>query len=230
MDIRVIEQKQLVERYLLGRLTPPEAKFFERVVRGSPELADRIGLPDALRRTMRLLDDTGTEWREQAPRFWHQPWFVAGVAAAALAATVAAGVLWAGKRTIAASYQQLKSEVARGVLVAPARTALLDLRPARPGESPPSYAIGTRTAPTFAELRVAVGYVHASLFKVIVKRDDGTYWARFDNQLRDSNGDLRLAFNTAAFAAGTYDVEIDAVDLHGDVVPAGRLRLRIDPG
>ncbi|HXQ64022.1 MAG TPA: hypothetical protein VN787_04150 [Steroidobacteraceae bacterium] len=230
MDIRLIEQKQLVERYLLGRLTPPEAKFFERMVRDSPELAERIGLPEALRRTMRLLDETGTEWREQPPRFWRQPWLVAGLAAALLAAIGIAVALWAGKRDAAASYLQLKGEAERGLLVAPTRSALLDLHPARPSESAPSYLIGTRTAPTLADLRVDVSYVHASLFKVVIKRDDGTYWARLDNQLRDSNGSLRLAFNTAAFAAGTYEVEIEAVDLHGNVVPAGRLRLRIDRG
>ncbi|HXQ30960.1 MAG TPA: hypothetical protein VN790_03200 [Steroidobacteraceae bacterium] len=230
MDIRVIEQKQLVERYLLGRLTPPEAKFFERVVRDSPELAERMGLPEALQRTMRLLDETGTEWREQKPRFWRQPWLVASLAAAALVAIASAAALWVGKHEIAASYVQLKSEAERGLLVAPTRSMVFDLHPARAGERTPSYPIGTRTAPTFADLRVDVSYVRATLFKVIVKRDDGTYWARFDNQLRDSNGDLRLAFNSAAFAAGTYDVEIDAVDMHGNVVPAGWLRLRIDRG
>jgi hypothetical protein len=229
MDIKVIEDSQLVERYLLGRLTPPEAKFFERVVRGSPELADRIGLPAALQRTMRLLDETGTEWREQTPRFWHQPWLVAALGAALLIATVAAATLWFGKRDIAAGYAQLKLEAERGLLAAPVRSRNLALRPGRPGETTPSYPIGTRAAPTLAELRVEVGYAHGNLFRVILKRDDGTYWARLDNQLRDSNGDLRLAFNTAAFAAGSYDVEIDAVDMRGNSQRVGRLRLRIDP-
>ena len=45
MDLKIIEQKQMVERYLLGRLTPPEARFFEQVVRKSPHLAERMGLP-----------------------------------------------------------------------------------------------------------------------------------------------------------------------------------------
>jgi hypothetical protein len=230
MDIRVIEQKQLVERYLLGRLTPPEAKFFEQVVRDTPDLADRIGLSDALQRTMRLLDETGTEWREQTPRVWRETWFVAGLAAATLLAIVVATSLWIARREVAASYLEMQAEAERGQLIAPTRSRDLDLRPARPGEQTPTYLIGTRAAPTLAALSVGLGYVHGSLFRVIIKRDDGTYWARLDNQLRDSNGDLRLTFNTAAFAAGTYDVEIDALDMRGEGVPAARLRLRVDPG
>ncbi len=64
MDAKIIEQKQLAERYLFGRLSPPEAKFFERIVRQSPELAEKMGLAKALQRTMHLLDETGTEWRD----------------------------------------------------------------------------------------------------------------------------------------------------------------------
>ncbi|MBS0393365.1 MAG: hypothetical protein JSR54_02005, partial [Proteobacteria bacterium] len=64
MDLKLIEEKQVVERYLRGRLTPPEARFFEQVVRESPQIVEQMGLPEALKRMMRLLDDTGTEWRE----------------------------------------------------------------------------------------------------------------------------------------------------------------------
>jgi hypothetical protein len=229
MDLKLIEQKQLVERYLLGRLTPPEAKFFEQVVRKSPQLAERMGLPEALRRTMQLLDETGTEWRERSPRFWHKPWIVAALGAALLLATLLALGGWVAKRELATNYARLKSEAERGQLLAPTRSAVMHLAPARHDEAVPTYPIGTRSAPTLAELRIDVSYVHGNLFRVIVRRDDGTYWARLDNQLRDSNGELRLAFNSAAFTAGVYSVAIEAVNLRGEGAPAGRLRLRIEP-
>ena len=92
------------------------------------------------------------------------------------------------------------------------------------------FIITSRSAPTLAELRINVGYTSATLFKVTLKRDDGTYYARLDNQLKDSNGDLRLAFNTAAFPAGVYDVDLEAVNLRGEGELVGRLRLRIDGG
>jgi hypothetical protein len=229
MDLKVIAQKQLLERYLLGRLTPPEAKFFEQVVRKSPQLAERMGLPEALRRTMQLLDETGTEWREQAPPFWLKPWIVAALGAALLLVGGLAVSVWLGKHELAANYARLKGEAERGQMLAPTRSAVLQLVPARRDEAVPTYPIGTRATPTLAELRIDVSYVHGNLFRVIVRRDDGTYWARFDNQLRDSNGDLRLAFNSAAFTAGVYSVALESVNLRGEGAPAGRLRLRIEP-
>jgi hypothetical protein len=231
MDLKLLDEKQTVERYLRGRLTPPEARFFEQVVRQQPELVERIGLPDALKRMMRLLDDTGTEWREQPPRFWHQLWVPSALAAALVVMALLALASWNGKRSAAAAYQRLQAQVAAGSLNAPTRSAVLRLKPGRPEESIPTYPIGSRVSPTLADLRIGLGYSKATLFKVTIRRDDGTYYARLDNQLKDSNGDLRLAFNSAAFAVGVYDVDLEAVSLHGgDGELAGRLRLRIDPG
>ncbi len=230
MDLKLIEEKQVVERYLRGRLTPPEARFFEQVVRQSPEIVERIGLPETLQRMMRLLDDTGTEWREQAPKFWHRPWVAAGLAAAVVIASLLALLAFSAKRDAVAGYEHMKAEAAIGLLNAPMSTRVLRLKPGRPDGSVPTFPIGERAAPTLAELRIDLGSTRATLFKVTIKRDDGAYYARLDNQLKDSNGDLRLAFNSGAFAAGLYNVELEAVNLRGDGELAGRLRLRIDPG
>ncbi|HUO95983.1 MAG TPA: hypothetical protein VMT92_07105 [Steroidobacteraceae bacterium] len=230
MDLKLIEERQVVERYLRGRLTPPEARFFEQVVRQSPEIAERIGLPDTLKRMMRLLDDTGTEWREQPPKFWHAPWVPATLAGALVLALLVALVSFAGKRSLAAEYEHLRSQAAAGLLNAPMATQVMRLKAARPNEAMPTYPIGNRTTPTLAELRINLAFTRATLFKVTIKRDDGTYFARLDNQLKDSNDDLRVAFNSAAFAAGIYEVDLESVNLRGEGELAGRLRLRIDPG
>jgi hypothetical protein len=231
MDLKLLDEKQTVERYLRGRLTPPEARFFEQVVRQQPELVERIGLPDALKRMMRLLDDTGTEWREQPPRFWHQPWVPAALGAAVVVAALLAFAAWSGKRSATAAYEHLRGELAVGSLNAPTRQSVMRLKPGRPEETIPTFPIGNRGSPTLADLRINLAYTKATLFTVTIKRDDGTYFARLDNQLKDSNGDLRLAFNSAAFAVGVYDVELEAVSLRGgDGELAGRLRLRIDSG
>jgi len=226
--IKHIEEKQVVERYLRGRLTPPEARFFEQVVRQSPEIVEHIGLPETLKRMMRLLDDTGTEWREQPPKFWHKPWVPASLAAAVVVALVLTLVMWSGKRSAVANYEHLKSEIASGVLNAPIRKQVLHLKPALPEQKAPLYPIGTRVGPTLAELRINVGNVQPTLFTVTIKRVDGAYFVRLDNQLKDSNGDLRIAVNSAAFAAGVYDVEIETVNLRGgDGELVGRLQLGV---
>lgn len=229
MDLKIIEQKQMVERYLLGRLTPPEARFFEQVVRKSPELAERMGLPDALKRTMHLLDETGSEWRERPPRFWHNPTVPLALAGALALALALAVAFWLGKREVAGQYAELRAEVETGMLAAPTRTQTLRLEPGLPGEQVPTYDIGTRVGPTLAELRIDVSHLRNTLYRATIKRDDGTYWAHLDNLLRDTNGVLRVGLNSGAFAAGTYTVELEAVTLRGRTAPAGKLRLRVAP-
>lgn len=230
MDLKIIEQKQMVERYLLGRLTPPEARFFEQVVRKSPHLAERMGLPEALKRTMQLLDDTGTEWRETPPRFWHNPAVPVGLAAALALAVVLAIAAWMAKNDAVARHDALREEVEAGMLEAPTRTRTARLELGLPGERVPSYELGARVAPTLAELRIDVSHSRNTLYSATIKRDDGTYWARFDNLLRDSNGVLRLGVNSGAFAAGTYVVDVETVNLRGGASqPAGRLQLRVAP-
>jgi len=228
MDLNGIEQKQMVERYLLGRLPPPEARFFEQMVRRSPELAERMGLPDALKRTMRLLDETGTEWREQPPRFWHAPAVPIGLAAAALLGAVLAVTAWRGSQQAQAHERAQRHEAEQGLLLPPSRKQVLRLPVARPDAPTQVYPLGTRVAPTLAELHLDIGYASGNLYTVTIRRDDGTYWGALENLLRDSNGDLRLMLNSGIFAAGTYVLDIEAINLHGDSRPAGHLKLRVD--
>jgi hypothetical protein len=230
MDLRLIEEKQVVERYLRGRLSPPEARFFEQLVRKSPDIVERIGLPETLKRMMRLLDDTGTEWRETPPKFWHKPWVPAGLAAALVLALIVAALSLSAKSAAVRNAEHLKQLVVLGSLTPPTSSKVLRLKPGRPDQAMPTYAIGGRSSPTLAELRIDLGFVRDTLFKVTIKRDDGTFFARLDNQLKDSNGELRLGLNTAAFAAGLYQVDVEAVNLRGEGELAARLRLRIDGG
>ena len=225
MDLKLIEEKQVVERYLLGRLSPPEAKFFEQLIRKSPELADQLGLPEALRRTMQLLDDTGHEWREQQPRLWQRAWFPAALAAALVVALALAVLATLARREATARYNALRDTVEQGLLLPPTRSQTFNVAPGRPREQMPTYVIGTRASPTLAELHIDLGYVPGNLFKVQIKGADGTYWGRLDNLVRDSNNDVRLGLNSGAFDI----VEVEAVNLRGDGVPAGSFRIRIDP-
>jgi hypothetical protein len=228
MDTKLIQQKQLVERYLLGRLTPPEARFFEQLIRKQPQLAEEFGLPESLKRTMKLLDDTGTEWREEAPRFWHDGRVPLALGVALLLATVLLAFTWFGKSALTEQYAKLQQRAEIGLLNAPTQTTTFRVTPARAGERVPTLQLGGRTTPSLAELRIVTTFASGNLYKAVIKREDGTFWARLDNLVRDSNGELRLGVNTGAFAAGTYDVLIEQVNLRGDGEVIGKLRLHVE--
>ena len=93
-----------------------------------------------------------------------------------------------------------------------------------------TYDIGTRKAPTFAELRPDVRLMSGHLYSAKIQREDGTFWGRFDNLLRDSNGELRIALNSGGFAAGTYTLEVRQINLRGDGELVGVARLLVKPG
>jgi hypothetical protein len=228
MDIKPIEEKQLVERWLRGKLSPPEARYFEQLVRTSPELAERLGLAETLQRTMKLLDDTGTEWREETPKFWHNALIPIGLAAALLLAVLVAIGGWVGRADLAQRYAALQAEALKGILNVPTSSRTVHVHLARDEEAPSVHPIGGRDHANFAELRLDVNYVKNTLFTVIIKSVDGTYWARVENLLRNSNGELLVALNSSALAAGDYEIEVRSVNLRGEGERIGRARLRVD--
>ncbi len=233
MNAKLIEDKQLAERYLFGRLPPPEARFFESMIRKSPALADELKLPEALRRAMRLLDETGTEWREHhatgLEALLQKPWVALALAGALVLALAGLVAVTASRHSLETRLSALRAVAEQGLLNAPTRSEIIAVRPARPGEAEQTYSLGSRAAPTLAELRVDVRNVQANLYRLVIRRADGAYWGRLDNQLRDSNGELRLALNSGAFAADTYDLEVDAVNLRGDGSAVGHAHLKVDP-
>jgi hypothetical protein len=227
MDRSVIEERQYLEKYLTGKLTPPEEKFFEKVMRAKPALTEELGLPDSLRRVMRLLDETESEWREKPPRFWEKPAFPLALGGTIVVLLILLVALYSNRSHLEQEFTELKHEVAGGLLAAPASQRALRVEPARPGTQVPRYVIASADTPTLVELRLNMGGERASLYSVTIKRGDGTFWSRWENLVRDSNQDLRLALNSTALAQGDYDVYVDAVNLRGDGSTVGRLRLVI---
>ena len=220
MDRKVIEERQYLAKYLTGKLTPPEAKFFEGVVRQNPELLDDLGLPDALRRATQLLDDNGEGWAEPAPlKPWQRPRVALGIVAGVVA-------LWQGIRLgqVEKARDALQATVAEGLLLPPSATERYQLQPARPGVQPPRFTVGLGT-PHLIELYLAVGYAPAPYYRLRLERADGTFMWSATNLVRDSNGELRATLNSSLLVSGDYQLEVEAVNLRGDGSVVGRLRI-----
>ena len=75
MDRQFVEQHQIVERYLAGRLPPKGARDFEDFCRRHPELLTELGLDKQLQGALRLLEAGGRPmpWEEKPRRWWERP-------------------------------------------------------------------------------------------------------------------------------------------------------------
>jgi hypothetical protein len=74
-----------------------------------------------------------------------------------------------------------------------------------------------------------MGYSRYSLFRLVVdKRDQGRALIVSD-VTKDSNGELRLTFNTTGLAAGEYAARIDGLPLRGGgASPEGWVTLEVN--
>jgi hypothetical protein len=227
MDPQFIRQAGLIDQYLGGKLAAAEQKKLEQALAESPGLAGELGLPEILRRVVRLIGD-GTILETPPRRIWETRWFLLTIATIAVLAIVAVAVLWRQQRIAEAEHLALEKIIAVGSLVAPTRLSIIEVSPASPSRAPTVYHIGNRYAPSLAELRIDLRNAPGFRYTINIRRDDGTHWERIENLTRDSNGYLRLGVNTSTFAAGIYDLEIAAQGLLEDTLPVGRVRLTVD--
>ncbi len=221
MDKAFIQQNQIIERYLMGRLPLKGAQDFERFCRENPETVTQLGLSDRINAALKLLDASGQPepWAEKAPPKWQRPEVFIGLAALA-------GVLLIGVILLAVSVHQKtdalaaqKQELQQQPLLPAQSTRVITVKPSRNG--PPGgngFSIGGgRTE--LADLKLDVSWSPYMIFHVTIDRVDQGRFAVLGNLARDSNGQLRIALNSSALGPGEYQMEIQGVDKWGNPVP-----------
>jgi hypothetical protein len=220
MDRDFIARNQIVERYLAGRLPLKGAQDFERYCRENPELLDELRLSDQVHAGLRLLDAGGVAmpWEQKPRQFWERLPIFIGVAllaiAAVITALVSAGKLGTRDARIAAlqtavATRPLEPAVAtRNVVLVPNRTA-----PSRTN----AVVVGGR--PQIADLKIDMSWSRYTAFRVTVDRLDQGRALVLHNLLRDSNGHLRIGFNTTALGPGSYQFVIEGMTLQGEAMP-----------
>src|SRR5215207_4400587 len=93
MDAAFIQQNQIIERYLAGKLPLKGAQDFERYCKAHPETLTSLGVGDRINAALRLLDASGEPlpWAEKPLPFYQKPLTIAAVTA--LAATLLVATL-----------------------------------------------------------------------------------------------------------------------------------------
>jgi hypothetical protein len=229
MDASFIQQNQIIERYLMGRLPLKGAQDFERYCRENPETITQLGLSERINAALRLLDASGQPepWTERPRPRWQRPEVVIGLAALAGALAITALVLAFSVQKKSAQLAAQAQELQQQPLLPAQNTRAITIKPARngpPGKSAASIG-GGRTE--LADLKLDVSWSEYALFRVTIDRVDQGRFAMLGNVARDSNGQLRITFNSSGLGPGDYDVEIEGLDKWGKPVPQAWTRFTV---
>lgn len=229
MDREFIERNQIVERYLSGRLPPRGATDFERFCATHPELLDQLGLPERVHAGLRLLETAGhpEPWHQPEPKAWQKPSLMIGAVTLAAVGLVAAAVLGA---TLIGRNAQL-AVVAKRLVDQPLEpmtsTQTLRLLPSRTGPTNAPAATVGGPGGQLADLKFDLSWAHYAQFRVTIDREGQGRVAMLHAIARDSNGDLRIAFNTSALGPGLYHFTIEGLNWQGRPEPAAWISVAI---
>ena len=228
MDASFIQQNQIIERYLMGRLPVQGAQDFERFCRENPDTVTQMGLADRINAALRLLDASGQPepWTEKPQPRWQRPQVVIGLAAMAVVLLIITltqvSSLKEQRTRIQAQQQQLQQQPLSPVQ----STRSITIEPSRQG---PTSRVGATIGGERAELvdlKFDMSWATFDSYHVTINRIDQGLFEELGNVTRDSNGHLRIALNSSALGPGDYAVTIEGLDRLGKRVPLAWARIR----
>lgn len=228
MDMTFIQQNQIIERYLMGKLPLKGAQDFERWCRENPDTVAQLGLSDRINSALRLLDAAGEPlpWTEKPLAPWQRLPLVAGIAAVAAIGTIAAVMLFSSVQKKEAEIAGLKKEVAEQPVHPLRGTRSLTVELSRNGPvSRSMLTVGGRAE--LADFKLDVSWSKYNQFIVTIDRVDQGRVMVVSNLARDSNGHLRLGINTSALGPGDYTVQVEGLDLRRGTESQGWTRFSV---
>jgi hypothetical protein len=217
MDAAFIQQNQIVERYLTGKLPLKGAQDFERYCREHPETLTSLGMGDRLNAALRLLDASNQPlpWTEKPIPFYQKPLTIAVVTALAGTLLIATLMLYTAGGKKDEQIAVLTHEVQTQPVQPSKSTRVVLVAPSRSGPVAASAAvIGGRDA-EMADFKFDLGWSTHTNFRVTIDRVDQGRVLVLGNLERDSNGHVRMALNSSALGPGDYDVSFEGLDWRG---------------
>lgn len=215
MDVAFIQQNQIIERYLMGQLPLKGAQDFERWCRENPQTVAELGLADRINAALRLLDAAGEPlpWAEKPLAPWQKLPVVAGVAAVALIAVIAAAGLFFAAQDKDAQIARLQRDLAQQPLLPVQATRPITVEMSRNGPERRALVTIGADRTELADFKFDLSWSRYRNFVVTIDRVDQGRVAVLTNLARDSNGHLRVALNSSALGPGDYAVTVEGLDL-----------------
>lgn len=221
MDRDFIVRNQIVERYISGRLPLKGATEFEKFCHDNPGVLDQLGLAERVNAGLRLLEAAGKPepWETQPKKPWEKPQVAIGLAAATLALLIGLGVVWSGSSSKSAHISKLQKQVKEQPLEPATSTRTIRLLPNyKGGSNTPAVIIGTGET-QLADLKLDLSRSDYRAFRITIDRIDQGRVMILHNLQKDSNGHVRIAFNTSALGPGNYQFSIEGLTWKGEARP-----------
>lgn len=234
MDREFIEKHQVVERYLAGKLPFKAVQDFERFCRENPELLDEIELPERLNAGLRLLEASGKPPAPPGPeepiqpkaQWWRRIEVTAGLAALGAVLLISLWVLGIKYAERGDKVTALQQRAESGSLQAPGRMRTIKLTPSRVPTNRAALTLQLKETSELVELLLNVSATRHNAFRLTIEKKDQARAGTIHNLLRDSNGNLRLMFNSSALSPGAYKVTIEGLPGRGSPVAVGYFTVR----
>ncbi len=229
MDAKFIEDNQIIEKYLSGRLPLKGQLDFERYCLENPELLDELKLADRLHRGMRLLEaGGGSALLEPKAKPWQQLPVLIGAAAVIAVLLIAVAVFGAKFSSERSHVADLERRLVMGPLKPPSEKRSLLVKPDRVASSKIQFSVSGGGHPELVELRIDVSHALQSAFRITIDKMDQARVGTLERVLRDSNGLIRMTFNTSGVSPGVYRFRIEGITMRGDLIPVAWMNARVD--
>jgi hypothetical protein len=228
-DAKFIEEHRLIERYLDNKLPVKGARDLENWCRANPDYLVGLKISDRAQASLKLLEASGKplDLREPQPAWWKSPYVPIALAVIALVSLLGFWVLFSKHMLLRSQLEDARTRASQGSLEPPAALTSMKVSPDRaPGVEHARVSVN-HAAPQLMDLRIDMSFTKAMQFRLIVDKQNQGRALILNNLLKDSNGELRLTFNTTGLSAGVYTARIEELPFHGGPIPDGWLILEV---
>lgn len=229
-DRKFIEDHQLVERYLEGKLPFKGAQDLEKWCRANPEYLNELKLSDRAHASLKLLEASGRpqDLREPPPPWWRSTYVLIGLSVAAGLSLLAFWAMLGKYLLLRGELDETRNTMSQGTLVQPAASREVRVAPDRAPGIDRARVLVSRSAPQLLDLHIDLNYTEKLVqFRMFVDKKDQGRALILNNLLKDSNGELRMTLNSTGLAAGIYDARIEGLPFKGSPIPLAWLILEV---
>jgi hypothetical protein len=242
-DRKFIEEHQLLERYLEGKLPVKGARDLEQWCRNNPEYINGLKLAERAQSSLKLLEACGrpVDLSEPSIPWWRSVYLLIGLSLVTFLSLAAFWVLSGKYYALQHRLEEARTVQTQGPLVQPTSESSVTVTPDRAPDVGRARIEVKRDVPQLIDIHIDLAYTEAktpgalnnlaakkvTTFRLVVDKKDQGRALIVNNLLKDSNNQLRLTLNTTGLSPGIYTVRIEGLAFGGGITPEGWMLLEV---